>query len=87
LDVAFGPRPSNYLPQLSIAEKSLTGMIFGNTGMAAITDHPTAESLYDFTRGGLIRVLTDQNPIAHSLRLMDMMRQGCVSSFRQVSQQ
>ena len=35
----------------------------------------------------LIRVLTDQNPFAHSLRPMDMMRQGWLSSFRQASQQ
>lgn len=35
----------------------------------------------------LIRLLTDQNPFAHSLRPMDMIRQGWVSSFRQASQQ
>ncbi len=35
----------------------------------------------------LLRVLTDQNPFAHSLRPMDMMRQGWLSSFRQASQQ
>lgn len=34
-----------------------------------------------------IRVLTDQNPFAHSLRPMDMMRQGWLWSFRQASQQ
>ena len=35
----------------------------------------------------LIRPLTDQNPLTHSLRPMDMMRQGWLSSFRQASQQ
>jgi hypothetical protein len=35
----------------------------------------------------LIRPLVDQNPFAHSLRPMDMMRQGWLSSFRQASQQ
>jgi putative transposase len=31
----------------------------------------------------LIRILTDQNPCAHSLCPMDMMRHGWLSSFRQ----
>lgn len=35
----------------------------------------------------LIRVLIDQNPFAHSLRPMDIMRQGWLSSLRQASQQ
>jgi hypothetical protein len=35
----------------------------------------------------LIRILTDQNPFAHSLRPMDMIRHGWLSSFRQASQQ
>ena len=35
----------------------------------------------------LIRPLTDQNSLAHSLRPIDMMRQGWLSSFRQASQQ
>ncbi|WP_180572324.1 hypothetical protein [Agrobacterium vitis] len=34
-----------------------------------------------------IRRLIDQNPFAHSLRPMDMMRHGWLSSFRQASQQ
>ncbi|MBO9137020.1 hypothetical protein J5279_28710, partial [Rhizobium sp. B209b/85] len=33
-----------------------------------------------------IRVLIDQNPSAHSLRPMDMIRQGWLSSLRQASQ-
>jgi len=36
---------------------------------------------------GLIRPLTNQNPLVHSLRPIDMMRQGWLSSFRQASQQ
>jgi hypothetical protein len=48
--------------------------------------HPnTMVNTYCFP--GLIRVLTDQNPFAHSLRPMDMMRQGWLWSFRQASQQ
>lgn len=39
------------------------------------------------TRSALIRLLTDQNPFVHSLRPMDMMRQGWFSSLRQASQQ
>ena len=35
----------------------------------------------------LIRPLTDQNPLAHSLRPIDMMRHGWLSSRRQASQQ
>ena len=35
----------------------------------------------------LIRVLIDQNPSAHSLRPMDMIRQGWLSSLRQALQQ
>jgi len=35
----------------------------------------------------LIRVLIDQNPLVHSLRPIDVMRQGWLSSLRQVSQQ
>ncbi|MBO9132679.1 type II toxin-antitoxin system RelE/ParE family toxin, partial [Rhizobium sp. B209b/85] len=40
----------------------------------------------DELREGLIRVLIDQNPSAHSLRPMDMIRQGWLSSLRQASQ-
>ena len=36
---------------------------------------------------GLIRPLTDQNPLAHSLRPIDMTRHGWLSSRRQASQQ
>jgi hypothetical protein len=35
--------------------------------------------------GRLIRILIDQNPFAHSLRPMDMMRHGWLSSLRQAS--
>lgn len=35
----------------------------------------------------LIRSLTDQNPLAHSLRPIDMTRHGWLSSRRQASQQ
>ena len=35
----------------------------------------------------LIRPLTDQNPLAHSLRPIDMTRHGWLSSRRQASQQ
>jgi hypothetical protein len=41
----------------------------------------------DYWGADVIRILTDQNPFAHSLRPMDMIRHGWLSSFRQASQQ
>ena len=45
-------------------------------------------NVYKYPRTGLIkRILADQNPLTHSLRPMDMIRHGWLSSFRQASQQ
>jgi transposase len=43
--------------------------------------------VWDGTGMVLIRPLTDQNPLAHSLRPIDMTRHGWLSSRRQASQQ
>ncbi len=54
---------------------------------ARVTITSTLDARWYAIDPGLIRPLTDQNPLAHSLRPIDMTRHGWLSSRRQASQQ